>query len=167
MKRATQSWSRAVWSLVGLLVAYFAFPMAWPDSVGFTALSLVLTLVGLALLGWMMVTELGHQRRGEAMRSNQTLAMMIMVLVMAFSLTFYLLDSVSPHQFENLDTRVDALYFTLATMATVGYGDVHATGQAARALVCAVIAFDVLVVAALVRAHTARQEAQRFTAERT
>jgi voltage-gated potassium channel len=42
-------------------------------------------------------------------------------------------------------------------MTTVGYGDVHAEGQVARALVCAVIVFNVVVVASLVRAHTARR----------
>jgi hypothetical protein len=46
-------------------------------------------------------------------------------------------------------------------MATVGYGDVHAEGQAARALVSAVIAFDVVVVASLVRWSTMRGPNQR------
>ena len=63
--------------------------------------------------------------------------MLIVLLVMAFSLTFFLLELASPGQIEELHTRTDALYFTLSTMATVGYGDVHAVGQAARALVCA------------------------------
>ena len=39
-------------------------------------------------------------------------------------------------------------------MTTVGYGDVHAEGQLARALVCALIVFNVVVVASLVRAYT-------------
>jgi hypothetical protein len=38
-------------------------------------------------------------------------------------------------QFVGLQTRLDALYFTGVTMATVGYGDVHPSGQAARAVV--------------------------------
>ena len=39
-------------------------------------------------------------------------------------------------------------------MATVGYGDVHAEGQVARALVCVLIVFNVVVVASLVRLYT-------------
>ena len=77
--------------------------------------------------------------------------MLVVLLVMAFSLAFFLLELASPGQIAELHTRTDALYFTLSTMATVGYGDVHAEGQAARALVCGVIAFDVVVVASLVR----------------
>jgi voltage-gated potassium channel len=38
-------------------------------------------------------------------------------------------------QFVGLQTRLDALYFTGVTMATVGYGDVHPSGQVARAVV--------------------------------
>ena len=53
-------------------------------------------------------------------------------------------DSTSPQywamathhgQFVGLQTRLDALYFTGVTMATVGYGDIHPTGQVARAVV--------------------------------
>jgi hypothetical protein len=39
-----------------------------------------------------------------------------------------------PGQFVGLDTRLDALYFVGVTMATVGYGDIHPSGQLARAV---------------------------------
>jgi hypothetical protein len=58
-----------------------------------------------------------------------------------------------PRQMAGLSTRTDALYFTLSTMTTIGYGDVHAEGQVARALVCGLIVFNVVVVASLLRAH--------------
>jgi voltage-gated potassium channel len=38
-------------------------------------------------------------------------------------------------QFVGLGTRLDALYFTGVTMATVGYGDIHPSGQLARGVV--------------------------------
>ena len=87
--------------------------------------------------------------------------MLIVLLAMAFSLAFFLLELVSPGQIADLHTRTDALYFTLSTMATVGYGDVHAEGQVARALVSAVIAFDIVVVASLVRWSTMRRSEER------
>jgi hypothetical protein len=52
-----------------------------------------------------------------------------------------------PGQFADLTTKTDALYFELATLTTVGYGDVHATGQVARAIVTVQLAFNVVVVA--------------------
>jgi voltage-gated potassium channel len=87
--------------------------------------------------------------------------MLVVLLVMTFSLAFFLLELADPDQFAELQTRTDALYFTLSTMATVGYGDVHAEGQTARALVAAVIAFDVVVVASLVRWSTMRHTSER------
>jgi hypothetical protein len=45
-------------------------------------------------------------------------------------------------------------------MSTVGFGDVHAEGQVARALVCCLIVFNVVVIASLVRL-VARRNATR------
>jgi hypothetical protein len=49
-----------------------------------------------------------------------------------------------------ISTRTDALYFTVATLTTVGYGDVHAQGQIARSLVTLQLLFDVVFVGAAV-----------------
>ncbi len=153
---ATFSWSRPVWSLVGLLIAYFAFPLEF-DNVAVALVGLILTLAGLALLGVMLAREAKHLQRGESQRSTTALAIAVAVMVVAFSMAFYLLQRLGENQMVGLDTRTDALYFTLSTMATVGYGDVHATGQLARLFVCGLIVFNVVVLAALVRGLASRQ----------
>ena len=156
------AWSRPIWTLVGLLVAYYAFPVEWTS--GSPAIILLIiagTVGGVVLVGTMMAKELGSVRRGEPGRGLRGLSMLLILLVMAASLTFFLLNEVSPDQFDGLATRTDALYFTLATMSTVGFGDVHAEGQFARALVCVLIVFNVVVVASLVRAYTTRGQRLR------
>ena len=55
-----------------------------------------------------------------------------------------------------LDTRTDALYFTVVTLGTVGYGDVHPVGQAARLIATTQIAFDLVFVAALLSVFSSR-----------
>ena len=147
---------RPVLCLVGLLVAYYAFPLH-VDSVQETAASVLLTALGLGVLGYTLVTELLQTRRGEETRSTRVLIILLILLVMSFSLVFFLVNDVDPQQIVGLDTRTDALYFTLVTMATVGYGDIHAEGQVARALVCGLIVFNIVVVAALYREHTSRR----------
>jgi voltage-gated potassium channel len=147
-------WSRPGVGFLGLLVAYYAVPVEWRGSTLATGVSLLLTAVGVGLLGWMLVLELRHLRAGLAGRATGVLTFMMVLLVMSFSLAFYLLDRLAPEQMVGLETRTDALYFTLSTMTTVGFGDVHAEGQLARALVCGLIVFNVIVVAGLVRAHT-------------
>lgn len=152
-RRWTFPWTRPIWSFAGLLIAYFAFPVTWRDSPVLIALSLLLTVAGLSLLVWMMTQELRHKRRGEGHLNSQTLSMLLVLLVVSFSMAFFLLDRVDPDQIVGLRTRTDALYFTLSTMTTVGYGDVHAQGQLARGLVSALIVFNVVVVASLVGKH--------------
>ena len=120
--------------------------------------SLAITVAGLALVAAVMVRELGAVRRGDPGRGVRVLAMMLMLLIMAASLTFFLLNQARPEEFVGLQTKTDALYFTLATMSTVGFGDVHAEGQVARALVCMLIVFNVVVVASLARIYTTHRE---------
>ena len=106
-----------------------------------------------------MVRELGYVRHGGPGRGPRLLAMLLVLLVMASSLTFFLLNQTAPDQITGLETRTDALYFTLSTMTTVGYGDIHAEGQLARALVCVLLVFNVVVVASLIRLYTTRDRA--------
>lgn len=154
MRRVVTAWARPGWSAVGLLLAYYAVPVSWGGAKAAVVISLGLTAAGLLLLATMMVLEVRNVRRGGKGRSDRVVAMMLMLLIVSFSMAFYLLELTAPDEMDGLATRTDALYFTLSTMATVGFGDVHASGQVARALVCVLIAFSAVVVAALVRAHT-------------
>jgi voltage-gated potassium channel len=52
-----------------------------------------------------------------------------------------------PGEFAGLAPRLDAFYFTFTTLATVGFGDVHASGQTARLVVTIQIAFNLVVLA--------------------
>jgi voltage-gated potassium channel Kch len=75
------------------------------------------------------------------------LLLALVVGVLGFALTFYVLELRDPGQIAELETRVDALYFTMSTLLTVGYGDVHAVGQTARVLVLIQMIYDVVVIA--------------------
>ena len=56
------------------------------------AVGMVLTFGGLALLATMLAKELNHVRRGQVGRDPQVLAMMVVLLVMSSSLTFFIVD---------------------------------------------------------------------------
>ena len=148
MSRGARSWRRPIWGLVGLMVAYYAFPVDLGDSRG-RGRRHGADGRRAGLLATMLAKELNQVRRGETGRDPQVLGMMVVLLVMSSSLTFFILDLLSPEQIEGLKTRTDALYFTLSTMTTVGYGDVHAEGQVARAMVCGLIVFNIVVIASL------------------
>ncbi len=92
------------------------------------------------------------------------------MIVPLFALGYYALEQGDPDQFAEMATKTDALYFTMSTLGTVGFGDVHATGQLARVLVMIQIVFDLVFVAALVSVVTtqirARAAERRGAADR-
>jgi hypothetical protein len=67
--------------------------------------------------------------------------------VVFFALADFTIAVSYPGQFVGLETKTDGLYFALATLTTVGYGDVHAAGQLARSLLIVQLVFNVAIIA--------------------
>ena len=65
-------------------------------------------------------------------------------------------DQPVPGQFVGLETRTDALYFAVVTMATIGYGDIHPVGQLSRVLVMVAVLFQFVFVTTLISTITRR-----------
>ena len=102
---------------------------------GVVALGLLITLAIWRLL------SAGEQIRVRAL---------VLLLVLTVLFFAWCDDSVArlPGQFVDLHTKTDALYFTVSTIATVGFGDVHAVGQLARAAVTMQIVFNLVFLGA-------------------
>lgn len=110
---------RALIEGVVIIATFYLIPVRADRELG---VRVVLTLVALGLLA-VIVTR--HVRRGTDPLAR------LLAAVATLALAFYT-AAATPGQFVGLETRTDALYFT---MATIGYGDIHATGQLARILV--------------------------------
>lgn len=131
--------------LVALAVLYFVVPTD-PQGLGWPAL---LAVAGAAFVMAVVLRQTGRYRSGaDADVRVDSLVLALVLSALVFALAYDGIHEADPSQFEGLGTRVDALYFSVVTIATVGYGDVHATGQLARALVTGQIAFDLVVLAA-------------------
>ena len=91
----------------------------------------------------------------------EALVVLLTMLLVGFAAVYYAVDRLDG-QFSDLETRLDAMYFTVTTLATVGYGDITATGQGARAVVTAQMLFDLAYVgiAARVLLTAARNRAR-------
>ncbi|WP_408649028.1 potassium channel family protein [Streptomyces poriticola] len=114
-----------------MVVAYFLLPL---DHLGpqhpvlsWVVFCLVLTLVALLLLR--QVRQVLAERPGA--RPGLAIALLTVLAVHVFAAAYYALSH-QPGQFSGLHTRLDALYFTVVTLATVGYGDITPRGQTAR-----------------------------------
>ena len=75
------------------------------------------------------------------------LAVALYAGLIVFAFVDYSVAVSRPKQFSGLSTKTDALYFAVTTMATVGYGDIHASGQLARAVVTVQELFNLAVLA--------------------
>jgi voltage-gated potassium channel len=150
-------WKRWAWlsAVLGIvLVLYFTVPVSFDLEAG-GAVEVIVSLVALALLAVAVLAEVRRQLV-DADRRIDGLVVAVMIAVLGFALGFYVLAQRDPDQIAGLHTRVDALYFTMSTLLTIGYGDVHAAGQAARVLVLIQMIFNVVIVATAASTITTR-----------
>ncbi len=151
MKKSTARFLvRTGLTVSAMLALYAVIPVpGHQESLGFTVL---MALAGLAGLTYAIVTLAERARRSteeDSVRIEAVVAVLYAFIV--FTSLVYLAIASNPGQFTGLHTRVDALYFTMSTIATVGFGDVHATGQVARTVVTIQIFLDLIIVGLMAR----------------
>jgi voltage-gated potassium channel len=84
----------------------------------------------------------------------EALALLLTLLMTGFAAVYYGMNH-ADDQFRGLDTRVDAIYFTVTTLSTVGFGDITAASQKARVAVTVQMVFDLAFLGIAVRVLTA------------
>jgi hypothetical protein len=130
--------------IIGL---YYAVPVKPGLAGAELALRVAVTVAVGLLITWLIMRQLAHHLTEPETTPVAGLLTALVGGVAFFALADYTTAVIGPGQFVSLDTKTDALYFTLATLTTVGYGDVHAAGQVARAVVIVQLVFNVAVIA--------------------
>jgi hypothetical protein len=121
---------RAFLSVLVVVTIYFLIPL---DHLSGTR-SVVEFVLGVLLV----VIVLAIQLRGivrspyPLVRTVEALATTGPLFVIVFATTQSAIGSAQPGSYSEPMTRLDALYFTVTTFATVGYGDIAPVSQAAR-----------------------------------
>ncbi|WP_327092670.1 ion channel [Nonomuraea sp. NBC_01738] len=137
--------------VVGLVVLYYVVPVG--DDLAGLWVAVTVFLAGVGVLVWLIGRHTLRVANHDKQARLRTLLMLLYVMTSFFALAYYAVAMISPGQFVGLVTRTDALYFTVTTIATVGFGDVHALGQVARAMVTIQMAFDLVILALLIGAY--------------
>lgn len=142
---------RAVLVPVGLVTAYFVVPFDgkhWPFGVALGVLAAVATLP-------LALRDIARIRSSDrpVIDALRAVAVIASLVIVAFSISYYVLATATD-QFPDIHTKIDALYFTIVTTGTVGYGDIAPAGQGARALVSLHVVLNLTLIGAVLRVVT-------------
>ncbi|MEU6284788.1 potassium channel family protein [Streptomyces sp. NPDC047028] len=113
-----------------LVTAYYLLPLDRAGRGGTTAVLVCGLLAVAAVFAWEVrtITRSPHPRLKAVEALTATLALYLVL----FAGTYYLMEGSTAGSFSEPLTKTDALYFTLTTFTTVGYGDISARSQTAR-----------------------------------
>ncbi|MFD8757275.1 ion channel [Kitasatospora sp. NPDC059577] len=141
-----RAWCWLLLAFTLLMVGYFTLPLGWLGDRR-PVLSWAAFVAALAGMTWLMLAKIIGVMRGTAKRPVVWLVFLIGLTATIFSATYYAMGA-HKSEFAGLETRLDALYFTVVTMATVGYGDITPAGQTARFVVVVQILYNFVFLAA-------------------
>jgi Ca2+/Na+ antiporter len=155
--------------VIVMVGVYWVFPIQ--DSVDWRwAVRLV---IGVALTFALMGREFWAVQRSSrpVVRAVRALTATLAVFVVTFSLTYLAVSHSDVKSFSQPLNKIGAAYFTVSTMATVGFGDITPVSDGARLLVIVQILLDLVVLAVgarlLVRTATMTMSRRRSEAAPT
>jgi voltage-gated potassium channel len=121
---------RSFGSAAVLVAAYFLLPF----TLLLSGRLIVEFVAGVLLVILVLVSQtvLTLRSRYPLLRSVEAMATSVPLFLVVFSTTHYLINELNPGSYTEPLTRFDALYFTVSTFVTVGFGDITAVTLPAR-----------------------------------
>ncbi|ATW49017.1 potassium channel family protein [Streptomyces peucetius] len=141
--------ARAVLIAVGLVTAYYLLPLNERGTAGASALLVCGLVAVLLVFGWEV--RVIARSPNPRLKAVEALAATLVLFLVLFASAYYLLDRSAPGSFSEPLTRTDALYFTLSTFSTLGFGDITARSQTGRVLTMVQMAGGLLLVGVAAR----------------
>jgi len=132
-----------------IVVAYFIAPLDRGMSPATITELVLLALAIFAVFGWQIwrITKSNY----PTLRAVEALAFIVPAYVVLFAVIYYLMNHANPASFGTSVTRLDSLYFSATVFTTVGFGDITAKTQAARAIVLCQMVLDLVLIGLVVR----------------
>jgi hypothetical protein len=144
---SSHRWLKILVPPSAILVTYFVVPVNADDAPLGVALGILLSVASLGAVVMLVARE---ARRDERRLTGLDFVISLEVALFVFAFMYYLIVVNEPGQFDGMVTRLDAIYFSMTTASTVGYGDIHAVGQFARTMVIIQMVFNLVFIGALV-----------------
>ncbi|WP_127784365.1 potassium channel family protein [Rhodococcus sp. X156] len=118
---------------VVLVVAYFVLPLRRVDDVRTWVLLVAVLVVVVVVAAWQVYRI--TRDRYPVVQAAEALAAVVPTYLVGFAMVYHLMSEASPTSFAEPLSRMAALYFTVTVASTVGFGDITADTDAARAVV--------------------------------
>lgn len=144
LRRVVLTMLKAGASTVTLLAIYYLLPLDRTS----TDVVIAMLIAGLLALVGLIVLQVRSIIKAEypALRAVGSLATSAPLFLLLFAATYFVMGRISASNFSETLTRTDALYFTVTVFATVGFGDITATSEGARALVTGQMVAGIVIV---------------------
>lgn len=140
---------RTVATVVVVVAVYFLVPMDRAVS-GATAVKLGFGILALAVVGAWQIRQIMRSEY-PGIRALQAVAFTVPVYILLFATAYYLMDRADASTFSQHLSRIDSMYFSATVFTTVGFGDITARSEAARAAVTVQEMLDLVILGLVTR----------------
>lgn len=132
--------------LVGMYVAIT--PRSVADGSAVAGLAVAIALL-VALISWELYRTVNDPY--PEVRAASSLLVLVTAVVIIFALVYATMSEADPAAFSEALTKEDAVYFTVTTLSTTGFGDITAVSRGARWVVTGQMLFDLVLLVGLAR----------------
>ena len=130
-------------------VGYFILPM----TSALAADSLIELSFGLLVIALLLTWQIRDitQSPYPGARALSALMVTVPLFLVLFATAYFVMGQTNPSNFSQPLTRLDSMYFTITTFATVGFGDITAVSEPARAVTTVQMVGDLVLVGLIAR----------------
>lgn len=140
---------RSLLATAAIVVGYFVLPLTShlaTDSLVQLAFGLLGVAVLLTWQVWLIVRS-----PYPAVQALIAMVLTVALFLIIFAATYFLMGDADAANFSEPLTRLDALYYTVTMFATVGFGDIVAVSEVARAVATIQMVLGLVVVGLIAR----------------
>lgn len=132
-------------AVTGAMVAFYVTAPLDQRPAGAVGVRLLVELIALVLVLVWQIRSVGRSPH-PVLRGVEALVVSVPLLVLTFAATYIVVDHNSPGSFTEALSRLDAAYFAVTVLATVGFGDIAPVTEVARSLVMSQMLVDLAFV---------------------
>jgi hypothetical protein len=144
---------RTMLRVAATIAAVFTVHALMPGTEHMTGLKWTFFAVALGALAALIVFGIRSVLRAThpALRAVEVIAAVMPIFLAGFALTYLSMSRGNGQTFSQPLDHISALYFTVVTFATVGFGDIVPKTDTARLVVVAQIFLDLILIGVVVR----------------